>query len=59
MKRVEEDENSIENLEQLVRSLEEIEAKIETSYKNEDFDLFNKSKHIMLQVNNQILEITK
>lgn len=56
MKRVEEDENSIENLEQLVKSLEEAGAQLEKAYKQKDSERFNKLKKIMLQLQQQILE---
>ncbi len=46
-------------LNQLVKSLEETELKLEKAYEKKDQEHFNKSKKFMLQIQKQIFEIIK
>ncbi len=46
-------------LNQLVKSLEEANEKLERAYKKEDYNEFNKSKKIMLKMQNEISDIIK
>lgn len=48
---------SIENLNQLVKSLEEAVLNLEESYKKNDFASFSKSKKIILQIQEKISEV--
>jgi hypothetical protein len=41
---------------QLLRSFEEAEIRFEESYKKKDYDSFAKSKKIILEIQNKILE---
>jgi len=43
-------------LSQLIKSLEEAGIKLEESYNSKDYDSFNKSKRLMLQIQKQISE---
>lgn len=44
-------------LNQLIKSLEEAEKNLEKAYEKRDFDIFNKSKKIMLRIQYEISEI--
>ncbi len=46
-------------LNQLVKSLEESELKLEKAYEKKDYENFTKSKKFMLQIQKQISEIIK
>jgi hypothetical protein len=46
-------------LRQLINSLEEAEAKLEQSYRNNDFAAFNRTKRTILQIHEKISEIIK
>jgi len=49
----------MENLNQLIKSLEEAVVKLEESYKQREPDTFNQSKKILIQIQNKILEEVK
>lgn len=51
--------SDISFLNQLVKSLEEAEMNLEKSYNKQDFDNFNKSKKMMLRIQNQISDMLK
>ncbi len=44
---------------QLSKSLEEAEIKLETAYKEKDYDGFNKSKKLILEIQKNITERIK
>ena len=44
-------------LNQLAKSLDELEARLEEFHKNSDVDNFNRAKSIMLNVQKKILEV--
>jgi len=46
-------------LNQLVKSLEESELKLEKAYEKKDYEKFSKSKKFMLEIQKQISEIIK
>lgn len=46
-------------LNQLVKSLEEAELKLEEAYEKKDYEKFNKSKKFMLEIQKQISEAIK
>ncbi len=46
-------------LNQLARSLEEAEIKLEEAYKKEDYDRFNKLKKMITEIQARILEEIK
>lgn len=46
-------------LSQLVKTLEEIESKLEEAYDKKDPDKFNNSKKFMLKIQKQISQILK
>jgi hypothetical protein len=46
-------------LNQLAKSLEESEEKLEESYKKREYENFNKTKKIMLKIQNEISKIIK
>ena len=46
-----------ELLEKMIKSLEEAGDILDESYKNNDFQKFNKAKKIILQIQNEISEI--
>jgi hypothetical protein len=46
-------------LDQLIKSLEEAEKKLEKAYEEKDYGSFNKSKKIMLKIQNEISKILK
>lgn len=46
-------------LNQLVKSLEESELKLEKAYEKKDYENFNKSKKFILQIQKQISEIIR
>jgi hypothetical protein len=49
----------MENLNQLINSLEEVAILLEEAYKKEDFEKFNKSKKAILQIQKHISEVLK
>lgn len=49
----------IPNLNQLVKTLEQLESKLEEDYKKKDSENFNNSKKMMLKIQNQISRILK
>ena len=46
-------------LNQLVKSLEEAESKLEKAYEKKNYEEFNKSKKFMLKVQKQVSEVIK
>ena len=46
-----------EFLEQMIKSLEEASDILDESYKNNDFQKFNKAKKLILQIQDEISEI--
>jgi len=46
-------------LNQLVNTLEEAELKLEEAYRTKDYEKFNKSKKLMLQIQKKISEVVK
>jgi hypothetical protein len=46
-------------LNQLVKSLEEAESKLEKTYEKKNYEEFNKSKKFMLKIQRQISEVIK
>jgi hypothetical protein len=46
-------------LNQLIASLEEAERNLERAYKKRNYEKFNKSKKIMLRIQNEISNIIK
>ena len=46
-------------LSQLIRSLAESEEELEKSYKKKDYENFNKTKKIMLQIQGEISKIAQ
>lgn len=46
-------------LNQLIRALEDSEKSLEKSYEKRDYEGFNKSKRIMLRIQNEISNIIK
>jgi len=46
-------------LKELIKSLEESCAQLESSYKNQDYDNFGKSKKFILQMQRKISEVLK
>lgn len=54
-----EEDNSIGNLNQLVKSLEEAGTKLEESYKSKDAQKFNQLKKWVLYLNQKISEVLK
>jgi len=49
----------IQFLNQLIKSLEDAEKNLAKSYEKKDYDKFNQSKKIMLQIQKEISEIIK
>ena len=49
----------IQILNQLVKTLEEIELKLEEAYKKKDSERFNNSKRLMIKIQKQISGILK
>lgn len=56
---MEKEDDFLENLNQLVRSLEEAEIKLKESYRKKDADKFNKSKRLIIQIQTKISEVVK
>ena len=52
-------EEDILFLNQLVKTLEEVELKLTDSYNKKDYENFNKSKKLILSVQRKISEIVK
>lgn len=46
-------------LDQLVKSLDEAEKKLEKAYEKKDYENFNKTKKIMLRIQNEISNMLK
>jgi len=46
-------------LEQIIKSLEQASDALDESYKNRDFQKFNRTKSLILQIQNKISEIIK
>lgn len=46
-------------LDQLIKSLEEAERNLEKAYEKRDYENFNKSKKIMLRIQNEISNMLK
>lgn len=53
------DVEEISFLNQLLKTLEEAEPKLETAYERKDYTNFNKLKKLILQIQKKISEITK
>ena len=53
------EKEDIEFLNQLVKSLEEAEPKLEEAYKNKDYETFNKLKKFILNIQKKIFEVVK
>ena len=52
-------EEDILFLNQLVKTLEELELKLEDNYNQKDYENFNKSKKLILEIQRKISEIVK
>lgn len=46
-------------LEQIIKSLEQASDALDEFYKNQDFQKFNRTKSLILQIQNKIAEIIK
>jgi len=46
-------------LDQLVKTLKEVELKLEDSYHKKDYENFNKSKKLILQIQKKISDVIK